>query len=105
MSAFKKHTEKIIAKSEYQVNKRIDKVYERVIEAEARDATQEREQKQGMDKLIDSVKKQQNDHFEKIQEQLKKYLGKGFDQEDGMTGEHTVTTPSYYPSLQSAQES
>ena len=43
MSAFKKHTEKIIVKSEYQINKRIDKVYERVIEAEARDATQERE--------------------------------------------------------------
>ena len=37
--------------------RRVDKVYERVIEAEGRDATSEREMKTGLSNLMESVKK------------------------------------------------
>ena len=64
MSALKRHFEKSISKSESKLITKVDKVYERVIEAEARDATQEREMKLASDKdkkalqtMMESVKK------------------------------------------------
>ena len=50
MSALKRFFEKSITKSESKLVTKVDKVYERVIEAEARDATQEREMKLAGDK-------------------------------------------------------
>ena len=65
MSALKRFFEKSITKSESKLITKVDKVYERVIEAEARDATQEREMKLAGDKdkialqnMMESVKKQ-----------------------------------------------
>ena len=65
MSALKRFTEKILGKTEAQLVKKVDKVLERVIEAEARDSTQEREQKTGLEHMMKSVEK-------KIEEQSKK---------------------------------
>ena len=58
LSALKRFTERIVTKSESQLIKKVDKVLDRVIEAEARDSTQEREQKLGMEKMMESVKKE-----------------------------------------------
>ena len=49
-----------MTKSESQLIKKVGKVLDRVIEAEARDSTQEREQKLGMEKMMESVKSQIN---------------------------------------------
>ena len=65
MSALKRFFEKSITKSESKLITKVDKVYERVIEAEARDASQEREMKLAGDKdkialqgMMNEVKKQ-----------------------------------------------
>ena len=42
-------------RSQRAMIKRVDKVHDRVVEAEARDATQEREMKDGLEKLLKSV--------------------------------------------------
>ena len=57
LSALKRFTEKAVLKTENTLLKRVDKVYERVIEAEGRDATSEREMKTGLSNLMESVKK------------------------------------------------
>ena len=56
IATLKRATERTIAKTESALSKSLDKVLERVIEAESRDATQEREMKQNMDKSMRSVK-------------------------------------------------
>ena len=58
MATLKRTTEKSINKTEATLAKSLDKVLERVIEAESRDATQEREMKQSLDKVMKSVKEQ-----------------------------------------------
>ena len=57
LSALKRFTEKAVLKTEMALTRRVDKVYERVIEAEGRDATSEREMKTGLLNLMESVKK------------------------------------------------
>ena len=56
IATLKRATERTIGKTESALSKSLDKVLERVIEAESRDATQEREMKQNMDKSMKSVK-------------------------------------------------
>ena len=58
LATLKRTTEKSINKTEATLAKSLDKVLERVIEAESRDATQEREMKQSLDKVMKSVKEQ-----------------------------------------------
>ena len=58
LSTLKRATEKSISKTETILTKSLDKVLERVIEAESRDATQEREMKQNLDKVMNNVKAQ-----------------------------------------------
>ena len=55
----KRATERAINKTESVLSKSLDKVLERVIEAESRDATQEREMKQNLDKSLKSLKDEQ----------------------------------------------
>ena len=57
LSALKRFTEKAVIKTENSLMRRVDKVYERVIEAEGRDATSEREMKTGLSNLMAEVKK------------------------------------------------
>ena len=56
IATLKRATERTIGKTESVLSKSLDKVLERVIEAESRDATQEREMKQNLDKSMMSVK-------------------------------------------------
>ena len=58
IQSIKMFTERTVTRSESMLVRKVEKVHERVIEAEARDATQEREMKQGLEKMVDSVKKQ-----------------------------------------------
>ena len=58
IQSIKRFTERTVTRSESMLVRKVEKVHERVIEAEARDATQEREMKQGLEKMVDSVKKQ-----------------------------------------------
>ena len=53
LSALKRFTEKAVVKTENSLMRRVDKVYERVIEAEGRDATSEREMKTGLSNLME----------------------------------------------------
>ena len=53
LSALKRFTEKTVVKTENSLMRRVDKVYERVIEAEGRDATSEREMKTGLSNLME----------------------------------------------------
>ena len=57
LTALKRFTEKAVLKTENSLMRRVDKVYERVIEAEGRDATSEREMKTGLSTLMAEVKK------------------------------------------------
>ena len=54
------------------LTKRVEKVHDRVIEAESRDATQEREMKQAMEKLMREL----NQRVGKQEDVLKKELEK-----------------------------
>ena len=51
----KKQTEKCVDKAKKELSKSVQKVLERVIEAESRDATQEREMKEGLERLMKSL--------------------------------------------------
>ena len=55
VSYLKRVTERTVERSQRAMIKRVDKVHDRVVEAEARDATQEREMKDGLEKLLKSV--------------------------------------------------
>ena len=59
LAAIKRGTERSISKTESVLSKSLEKVLERVIEAESRDATQEREMKQNLDKSLKSLKDEQ----------------------------------------------
>ena len=58
VSVLKRTTEKSVEKATSKLMKRIDKVHNRVIEAETRDATQEREMKDSFEKLMKTVQTQ-----------------------------------------------
>ena len=67
LSTLKRATERQINKTELVLSKSLDKVLERVIEAESRDATQEREMKQNLDKVMKNVKDEISSQANKIQ--------------------------------------
>ena len=58
LQSIKKYMERLLAKSEKKVIRRIEKVNQGVIEAEARDATQEREMKLILEKNVESMHRQ-----------------------------------------------
>ena len=55
IATLKRANERSIIRTESVLSKSLDKVLERVIEAESRDATQEREMKQNLDKSMKSI--------------------------------------------------
>ena len=74
VNQIRRTTEKAVLRIEESLQKKINKVHERVIEAEARDATQEREIKAGMEKMMDSVKKQIGDLAQKHENQFNQII-------------------------------
>ena len=72
IATLKRATERTIGKTESVLSKSLDKVLERVIEAESRDATQEREMKQNLDKVMKGVKDEIKDQAEQIKNVVNK---------------------------------
>ena len=58
LSAVKRFTQKAVIKTENSLMQRVEKVYDRVIEAEGRDVTSDREMKTGLSTLMAEVKNQ-----------------------------------------------
>ena len=74
VSVLKRHIERTNEKTQNMLAKRVEKVHDRVIEAESRDATQEREMKQGMEKLMRELNQRVSKQEENLKEEINKSM-------------------------------